>query len=33
MKEDKKDEITLYALIIASFFTFGTIAYALIVGC
>lgn len=33
MKYNKKDEITIYALIFTSFLIFGTIAYALIVGC
>ncbi len=33
MKYNKKDEIAIYSLIFVSFLVFGTIAYALIVGC
>ncbi len=33
MKYDKKDEITIYVMITTSFILFGTIAYAVIVGC
>jgi hypothetical protein len=33
MKYDKEDEITIYALILSSFIVFGTVAYAIIMGC
>jgi len=33
MKYNKEDEIAIYTLILSSFAVFGTIAYAIIVGC